>query len=258
MKAIYLVYSLPVILAAILVCYFPAARKWVSDVFTVGRLAVGSVAILLTGFVMAFAVAPAATLTDGVTADYAQKIFYFHVPVAITSFVGFILAAVFGGLFLAKRERRYDYLSYTTVQVGFVYGLLTELTGVIWDKAAWGVWWQWEPRLTTYLILMLMYSGYFILRSSMSEESSRARFSSVYSIIAAVSVPLTFFSIRLIPSVHPVVFSTSGSHMPAVMTISFMVAMAGMVLFSFALIRTRYTVYQLTEEIEYLQEKLGG
>lgn len=224
---------------------------------TVGLAAVGFI-LLMVGFYLAFAVAPVATLTDGKTADFGQKIFYYHVPVAVSSFVGFVVAAVFGGLFLAKRERRYDYLGVAAVEVGFLFGFLVELTGVTWDKAAWGVWWQWEPRLTTYLILMLMYAGYFVLRSAVAEDASKARFGAVYSIIAAVSVPLTFFSIRLIPSVHPVVFTSSGAQMPHAMLAAFLMSMFGMVIFSVALMRTRYSTQLLGEEIEYLKERLGG
>lgn len=235
----------------------PAFTK-IAEFIDAKKLAIVGFLLLMVGFYLAFAVAPTATLTDGKTGDFAQKIFYYHVPVAVTSFLGFLLGAVFGALFLWKRERRYDYLSHASVEMGFLFGFLVEWTGVTWDKAAWGVWWQWEPRLTTYLILMLMYAGYFVLRSSMPEEAARARFASVYSIIAAASVPLTFFSVRLIPSVHPVVFTASGANMPGAMLAAFLIAMFGMMIFSTALLRTRYSLRLVEEDIEYLKEQLGG
>lgn len=258
MKLIYLVYSFPIMLAAGLACYFPTSRKWFAGVFTARILAILGFALLMAGFVLSLTLAPISTLTDGTTADYAQKIFYYHVPVAISSFLGFFLAAIYGGLFLSKQERRYDFLSLASVEIGFLFGFLVELTGVIWTRAAWGVWWQWEPRLTTYLILMLMYAGYFALRSAMNDDAAKAKFGAVYSIIAVVSVPLTALSIRLVPSIHPVVFTAGGAQMPLTMSAPFLIATVGMALFSLAMIRTKYTVYLFTEEIEYLAEGLEG
>ncbi|MCL5291617.1 MAG: cytochrome c biogenesis protein CcsA [Actinobacteria bacterium] len=257
MKAIYLLYSLPIFVIAGLVVYFPTARRWVADFFTTRKLGVAGFALLMVGLYLAFFVAPEPVVGEG-KKIFSQKIFYYHVPVAETSLIGFILGAVFGGLFLVKRERRYDFLSYASVEVGFLFGLLVEWTGVIWTRSEWGTWWEWEPRLTTYLILMLMYAGYFVLRSAMAEESSRARFAAVYSIIAAVSVPLTFFSIRLIPSVHPIVFTSSGAQMEPPMLAAFLISMFGMAIFSLALIRAHYSIQLMGEEVEYLKDRLGG
>lgn len=257
MKAIYLVYSLPVLLLAAFAVFYPPARRWTAGFFTARKLTLAGFALLMIGLALAFVVAPETINPEG-RKIFSQKIFYYHVPVAETSLIGFILGAVFGGLFLAKRERRYDFLSYACIEVGFLFGLLTEWTGVIWTRSEWGKWWEWEPRLTTYLILILMYAGYFVLRSSIAEDASRARFSAVYSIVAAVSVPLTFFSIRLIPSVHPIVFTSSGAQMEPSMLAAFLVSMLGMTIFSIGLIRTRYSLELLGEGVEHLKERLGG
>jgi heme exporter protein C len=213
--------------------------------------------LLLTGIALAFLVAPIAVDERGVEI-FSQKIFYFHAPIAATSLVVFILGAVFGAMFLIKRSPKYDFLSLAAVETGFVFGLLVEYTGVIWTRSAWGVWWVWEPRLTSYFILMLMYAGYFVLRSSISEESTKARFSAVYSIIAAINAPLTFLAIRLIPSVHPVVFDRSGAHMEAPMLAAFLVSMFGMLVFSAALLLMRYGLQVAREEVDYLKNELGG
>ncbi|MBI4733272.1 MAG: cytochrome c biogenesis protein CcsA [Rubrobacteridae bacterium] len=215
---------------------------------------------MLTGIAAAFLVAPVAIDDNGVKL-YHQKIFYIHVPVAETSLVVLILAAVFGGLFLAKRERKYDFLSLASVELGFVLALLVMTTGMIWDKAAWNTWWMWEPRLTTYFVLVLMYAGYFVLRGALGEESAKARFSSVYSIIAAVNVPLTFLAIRMMPEdsvFHPVVFSTSGSGLKGAMLFAFLVSMFGMMIFFVALLIMRYRTLLIGEEIEYLKDEIGG
>lgn len=221
-------------------------------------LGIGSV-LLLTGIAFAFLVAPIAVDPNTGKEVFHQKILYIHVPVAETSLVSFILAAIFGALFLYKRERKYDFLSFAAVELGFLYGFLVEMTGIMWDKAAWGVWWQWEPRLTTYLILMLMYAGYFVMRSSIGEDSSKARFSAVYSIIAAVNVPLTFFAIRLIPAAaHPVVFDSSGSGLHGSLLVAFLVSMFGMTCFYISLLLTRYQMHGMGEELDILKNQIGG
>lgn len=214
-------------------------------------------ALLLTGLALAFLVAPMAVNQKGVEI-FSQKIFYFHVPVSETSLLAFVLGAVFGAMFLVNKNPKYDFLSLAAVEIGFVFGLLVEWTGVIWTRAEWGVWWTWEPRLTSYFILMLMYAGYFVLRSSVNEESAKARFSAVYSIVAAVNAPLTFFAIRLIPSVHPVVFDSSGAHMEASMLAAFLVSMFGMLIFSTALLLLRYQLQTAREELDYLKNEFGG
>ncbi|HEY3375087.1 MAG TPA: cytochrome c biogenesis protein CcsA [Candidatus Aquicultor sp.] len=214
-------------------------------------------ALLMIGFAIAFLVAPIAVSESGKEL-FNQKIFYYHAPVAETSLLAFLLGAVFGALFLIKKERKYDFLSLAAVELGFVFGMLVEFTGVMWDKAAWGVWWQWEPRLTTYLILMLVYAAYFVLRSAVSEDSTKARFGAVYAILAAVTVPLTFLSIRLIPSIHPIVIDTGGAHMEGPMLAAFLISMFGMTTFFVALLLMRYQAQLTAEEVDYLKNELGG
>jgi heme exporter protein C len=172
--------------------------------------------------------------------------------------LAFIIGAVFGALFLIKKERKYDFLSLASVELGFTFGILVETTGVIWDRAAWGVWWQWEPRLLTYLILMFAYAGYFILRSSIDEESTKARFGAVYSVIAAVTAPLTFFATRLVQSLHPVVFTSSGAQLEHSMLVAFLISMFGMTSFYVALLLMRYQMMLTAEEVDYLKNELGG
>jgi heme exporter protein C len=219
-----------------------------------------SAILILLGIFSAFFIAPeAVVIRNGrLIKNFSQKIFYFHVPVAETSLIAFLLAAIAGGLFLTKKLRKYDFISQASVELGLVFGILVEWTGVIWNRAAWGVWWEWEPRLTTYLILLLMYAGYFVLRSSVQEENARARYAAVYSIIAAINVPLTFFATRLIPAVHPVVFSSKGASMEPPMLIAFLISMFGMSLLYVALLIIRYHMHQAKEDIEYLKNRLGS
>jgi len=216
--------------------------------------------LLIAGVYLAFFMAPDVVVQVGgkELERYSQKIFYFHVPVAETSLLFFIIGAVFGGMFLGKRKRSYDQLSYAAIEVGFLFGLAVMVTGVLWTRADWSVWWDWEPRLTTFLILILIYAGYFLLRSSVQEDSAKARFSAVFSIIAAVTVPLTFMAGRLdaLKPAHPVVFKVSGAEMEGPMLVAFLVSMFGMLMFATSLFLMRLELLRAGEELDYLKEQL--
>src|SRR5680860_91426 len=135
-----------------------------------------------------------------------QKIFYFHVAIALTSLVAFGVACVAAILYLRSREERYDEVSSISVGIGLGMAVLVVITGSIWAKASWGTWWVWtDPRLVTFVIVLLLYAAYFVLRSSVEGEL-RLRYSAIYSIAAFASVPLSFYSVRVARSfVHPVV-----------------------------------------------------
>jgi heme exporter protein C len=154
-----------------------------------------------------------------------QKIFYFHVSIAIASLVAFALAGVAGALYLRSRDEKHDDLSSAAVGVGLGLAVLVVLTGSIWARASWGTWWVWnDPRLVTFLIVLLLYGAYFMLRSS-AEGERRMRYSSIYAIAAFASVPLSFYSVRVAESfVHPVVFTQNGADMPGSMLVWYVVA----------------------------------
>lgn len=190
--------------------------------------------------------------------DVSQKIFYFHVPVAWTSLLSFLIGAIGAICFLSTRKKFYDILELSAIEVGMAYGFLVEYTGMIWDRTAWGTWWTWEPRLTTYLILMLVYAGYFVLRSSVDSESSRARYAAVYAIVASIMAPLTFFSIRLLPSVHPVVFGAGGASMEPEMLRAFAISMVGMTSFYISLLLLKIGHEEVKEELHFIKEQIGS
>jgi heme exporter protein C len=223
-------------------------------------LASAGALLLMAGVYLAFFVAPdtVVRIDDRELVQFSQKIFYFHVPVAETSFVFLVLGGLFGAMFLGTRKRSYEQMSYAAVEVGFIFVLLVMITGVLWTRAAWNVWWEWEPRLTTFLVLTLMYSGYFVLRSSVQEESAKARFGAIFSIIAAVNVPLTFVAGRLdsLKPVHPKVFTLQGASMEGPMLAAFLVSMFGMLLFATSLYIMRLDLLRAREDIEYLKEEL--
>jgi heme exporter protein C len=134
-----------------------------------------------------------------------QKIFYVHVPSAWVGFLGIIISAIFGALYLYRRENRYDKLSHSFMEVSVVFITVGLLTGSLWAKPAWGTFWTWDPRLVSMAILWMLALGYLFFRSLVEEEELKARFSAILSIITAINVPIVFLSIRLFKTLHPAV-----------------------------------------------------
>jgi len=154
-----------------------------------------------------------------------QKIFYFHVAIAIASLVAFAVACVAGIRYLRDRQERHDDVGVVSVGLGLLFSVLVLLTGSIWAKASWGTWWVWgDPRLVTFLIVILLYAAYFVLRSSAEGERQR-RYSAIFAIAGFASVPLSFYSVRVAQSfVHPVVFTQGGANMPSSMVVWYAVS----------------------------------
>jgi heme exporter protein C len=185
--------------------------------------------------------------------DWGQKIFYFHVPVAELSFVVFAFAAFYALRFITTRKREYDIKARVSMETTLVFVVLTMLTGILWTKAAWGVWWDWEPRLTTYFIMTLLVIAYFVLRNSVEDEERRALYAAAFSILAFIDAPISFFITRLIPSSHPVI-EKGGLEPP--MLISFIVAQVGMVLLGYAVYQLRMGEVLLKERLEQAKSRL--
>lgn len=136
-----------------------------------------------------------------------QKVFYFHVSAAWAGMLCFILGAVSGGGYLLTRRMAWDWLSAAAIEVGLAFAMAAILSGMVWARPIWNTWWVWDPRLTTTAIMALIYLAYFILRSGLNTPETRARLGAVYGIVAVLTVPLTFFSIRLFRTIHPVVIA---------------------------------------------------
>lgn len=236
------------------------------DRYVPALLVVGALVSAL-GFVLAFTVAPlvhGAAVTPELIAGqlvanqllFSQKIFYFHVPVAMSSFIALIFTAFYGVRYLMTRDEGYDVRAKTATEVAVVFMIATMVTGMPWTRFEWGVWWSWEPRLTTYLILILMAIAYFILRTAFSDSDKRCSYASVFGIIMFIDAPICFMITRLIPSsTHPVVFRTD-SGLPPDMLVPFLVCMLGIVLIAFALYRVRLRQSLLSLRIERLKEEL--
>ena len=141
------------------------------------------------------------------------------------------------------------------MEISLVFIIMTMVTGDLWTRFEWGVWWTWEPRLTTYLILMLIVIAYFVLRNAVDEPEKRATFASVVSIIALVDVPICFMVTRLIPSsIHPVVLRQGGMSMD--MGITVFIVLIGMLCVAHGLYRLRFRSLRLGERVDALKEQL--
>lgn len=137
------------------------------------------------------------------TMGIVQRIFYFHVPVAWVAFLAFFIVFLGSILYLWKRETKWDIVASSSAEVGIIFTTLVLVTGSIWAKPIWGVWWVWEPRLTTALSLWFIYVAYFLVRSYSSEESRGARFAAVVGIVGFIDVPIVALAIILWRTQHP-------------------------------------------------------
>jgi heme exporter protein C len=189
----------------------------------------------------------------------SQRIFYIHVPVALTAYAAFGWGAWKALRLLWTREERYDLESYTAIHMGTIFGLLTLVTGSIWAKISWGVWWTWgERQLVLFLILFLFYSAYFMLRYSTDPGPRRARMSAVYALFGVVLIPISFLAIRLAENfIHPVVFTREGPQMAGSMFFVFCVCLAGTLALAAALYLTELAGKRLDERLRELREALA-
>ena len=190
----------------------------------------------------------------------SQRIFYIHVPVALTAYACFGWGAWKALRLLWLREERYDLESYTAVHMGVIFGLLTLITGSIWAKISWGVWWTWSERqLVLFLILFLFYSAYFMLRYSTEPGPRRARTSAVYALFGVVLVPVSFLAIRLAEQVlHPApLFNRDGPQMSASMFLTFCVCLGAMVSLASALYLIELSGKRAEASLRELRELLA-
>ena len=132
-----------------------------------------------------------------------QKIFYLHVPLAWVTVLAFLVIFVCSILYLAKGNVLYDNIARSSAKIGFIFNSLMLITGSIWAKAVWGVWWTWDPRLTTSLILWFIYICYLLVRNSNYEEERGAKFASVIGIIGFADIPVIALSTTLWQTLHP-------------------------------------------------------
>jgi heme exporter protein C len=217
-------------------------------------LAATAALLLLTGVALAFYWVPNAPIEG-----FRQRIFYIHVPVALTAYACFGWAAWKALRLLSTRDARYDLESYTAVHMGVIFGILTLVTGSIWARTSWGVWWSWgERQLVLFLILFLFYSAYFMLRYSTEPGPRRANMSAVYALFGVVLIPVSFLAIRLAEGlIHPVVFDRDvGSNLATSQLVTVIVCFGGTLALAAALYTNELLGKRLDAQLRELREAL--
>ncbi len=213
-----------------------------------------SVLLLAAATVMVFAYAPIERVMGAV-----QKVFYFHVATAWVGMIGFIIAAIVAILYLVTKDLRWDAINVAAVEISLVFFFIAIVLGSIWARPAWGTWWTWEPRLTTAAILEMIYLAYLLLRQGIEDPERRARFGAVYTIVGGLSVPLTFVSIRLFRTIHPVIIGGGGGetmNMTGEMVTTMLVNIAVFSVIFVTLFWHRIRLGQFAEKVEQLKLKL--
>ncbi|MBA2359177.1 MAG: cytochrome c biogenesis protein CcsA [Actinobacteria bacterium] len=189
----------------------------------------------------------------------SQKIFYFHVPIALTAYACFGWGALKAFLHLWRRPPGADLESYVAIHQGVIFGALTLITGSIWARASWGVWWAWSSeQLVLFLVLFLFYSAYFMLRFSVEPGPARANLCAVYALFGVVLIPISFLAIRLANDfIHPTVFTSQGPQMAGSMFFTFCVAWAAMLTLAAALYHIELAGKRLDVSLRELRERLA-
>jgi len=187
--------------------------------------------------------------------EKARNILY-HVPIAWTTVVAFLVSTFYGFRYLKTKDLDYDVKSVSSAGLGFLFCFLATVTGAIWAKFNWGSFWNWDPRETSIFVLLLIYGAYFALRSALETEEKRATLSAVYAIIAGITVPFFIFVMpRIMTGLHPGAKGDPDGSGPVVqfkmspnMLIIFLLGLLGFTLLYFWLLNMRVRVARLEQE----------
>lgn len=195
-------------------------------------------------------------------APVAQKIFFFHMPSAWVSYLAFFVALASSALYLKTRDMKYDRWAISAAELGVLFATIAILTGPVWAKEEWGVYWRWDDtKLITTFVLWLVYIGYLMLRSSMQEAGARARVAAVYGIVGFVTVPMSLLSSRIAPllrSSHPQVIASSSGGLSAESGLTIGVAVMAFTILFITMLIWRVEIAEAEEELEELKREVGG
>ena len=172
-----------------------------------------------------------------------QKLFYPHLPSAITAFLGCLVAFIGAAGYLWQRKMKWDDLSAAGALVAAIMCTVVLITGSIWGKVAWGTWWTWSPRLTFSLLLWLLYVVYLAIRPAIDSRRKRATICAVYAIAAFLDVPLVYLSVRFMPDIHP-----QSVELTSAMKLTLAVWFVPVLLLGFAIIKIAYNANKTRRE----------
>lgn len=213
--------------------------------------------LILVAAYLALYGAPEAAVSDP-TVAYSYRIIYFHVATAWVGFLAFFITFVAGVAYLRTQARRWDIVALSSAEIGTAFMLGVLVSGSIWARPTWNVWWVWNERLTISLIQFLVYVGYLMLRSTVDDPARRARFAAVYGVVAFVSVPINFVVIRLWQSLHPVMFGSSEGGLGPNMMFAFFFCLIAFTIWYIVLMMHRIRLERLRDDVQELKHQVLG
>ena len=211
-------------------------------------LLIASGVLMMASLYMVFSYVP----TDKET-GIVQRIFYFHVPLAWIAFFAFFLVFLGSIQYLRKRNKKWDIFASASAEIGIIFTTLVLITGSIWARPIWGVWWTWDVRLTTCLVLWLIYIAYFIIRAYISEGERRARFAAIVGIIGFIDVPIVALTISLSRTQHPGPIIFQGGLTPP-MVFTLVICIVAFTALYFLLFTERMSMKQNEDEVKTLRK----
>lgn len=172
----------------------------------------------------------------------AQKIYYVHVPAALSAYLALIVGALMSIVYLWLHDDRADKLAESAGEVALLFTTVVLTTGPMWGKPIWGVWWTWDARLTLTLFLWFVTASYLVLRGAVDDPDMRARYSAVLAVLAALLIPFIHLSVYLFRTLHPmpIVLKPDRPSLPPVMLTTFALSVCAFLFFGMTLIRARY------------------
>ena len=185
-----------------------------------------------------------------------QRIFYFHVPLAWLAFMAFFIVFVCSIAYLAKRNQKWARIASSSAEVGVIFTTLFLVSGSIWAKPIWGVWWTWEPRLTAALVLWIIYIAYLLVRSYVHNKEQGARFAAVVGIVGFVDVPVVALAITLWRTEHPSPIIFEGGLAPS-MLYTLLVCIAAFSVLFLILLFQRLANKELESEIKKIKDQIA-
>jgi heme exporter protein C len=192
-------------------------------------------------------------LPDEAAQGSIYRIIFYHVPAAWTAFLGFFVALVASVSHLATKNLKHDAVAVAVTEVSLAFAVANLITGMFWGRIIWGIWWTWDPRLTSMLVCVLLYAGYLMLRRAIEDPTARARASAVLSIFAFVDVPIVFFSIKWWRTQHPSPVVWAGGSMDPAMFRMLFLNWVPLLLLWFVLIVLRMRQEETRRELDALR-----
>ena len=216
--------------------------------------------LALAGFGAVIAAQVYSILTSPAEGDmgHLQKIMYVHVPAAWMTFLSFFVVLVFSLRYLWKRRENDDLIAASAAEVGATFNGLTLMLGMIWGRPAWGVWWVWDARLTSTLVLFLIFAGYLSLRALVDDAQQRARWCAAVGVIGALNVPIVYMSVKWWRTLHQP--PSSPATLDPAYTMGLRLNAIALLLVLIYFIRKRYEIARLERAVEHAAEAaaMGG